>query len=61
MRRGVCQGGQPEDQITSDKAEVNVAIDDAVFKVPKKALKKPEAVYKTPKPETLGLSPGQRN
>jgi len=32
--------GQPEDQITFDKVEVNVAIDDAVFKMPKKAQEK---------------------
>lgn len=32
--------GQPEDQITFDKVEVNVAIDDAIFKMPKKAQEK---------------------
>lgn len=32
--------GQPEDQITFDKVEVNLAIDDAVFKMPKKAQEK---------------------
>ena len=32
--------GQPDDQITFDKVEVNVAMDDAIFKLPKKAKEK---------------------
>jgi outer membrane lipoprotein-sorting protein len=32
--------GQPEDQITFDKVEVNIAMDDVIFKMPKKAREK---------------------
>jgi hypothetical protein len=33
--------GEPEDTITIEKAEINVDMDDSVFKMPKKAEPKP--------------------